>query len=63
MNCNRAYRLQCIYFLLLMTQALRERELRLAMEGTDADSVSLYPKKRNCRRPTARMLVGLFHAL
>jgi transposase len=52
--------LLCVYFFVMMTQALLERELRLAMERAKADSVPLYPEGRPCRRPTARLVINLF---
>jgi len=59
-SVRRIEALLCIYFFVLMTQALLERELRRAMERTKADSVPLYPERRKCRRPTARLLIDLF---
>ncbi|MFV1963469.1 MAG: IS1634 family transposase, partial [Acidimicrobiia bacterium] len=52
--------LLCVYFFVMMTQALLERELRLAMERAKAESVPLYPEGRPCRRPTARLVINLF---
>ena len=59
-SVRRIEALLCIYFFVLMTQALLERELRRAMERTKADWVPLYPENRKCRRPTTRLLIDLF---
>ena len=55
--------LLCVYFFVMMTQALLERELRLAMEQAKTESVPLYPEGRPCRRPTARLVIDLFEGL
>jgi len=52
--------LLCVYFFVLMTQALLERELRRAMERKGVKAIRLYPERRLCHRPTARRLIDLF---
>jgi len=52
--------LLCVYFFVLMAEALLERELRQSMKRADVASVPMYPEGRPCRRPTARRLIDLF---
>lgn len=59
-DVGRIEALLCIYFLVLLVEALLERELRQAMEQSDLKSLPLYPEGRPCRRPTARRLLDLF---
>jgi hypothetical protein len=49
-----------MYFFVLMTQALAERELRRAMERRAVAAIRLYPEGRLCHRPTARRMIDLF---
>lgn len=62
-SVRRIEALLCVYFFVMMTQALLERELRLAMEQAKTESVPLYPEGRPCRRPTARLVIDLFEGL
>jgi len=62
-SVRRIEALLCIYFFVMMTQALLERELRLAMQRAKAESVPLYPEGRPCRRPTARLVIHLFDSV
>jgi transposase len=57
---SRIQALLCVYFLALLVESLRERELRRAMEREGIESVPLYPEGRACRRPTARKVIDLF---
>jgi transposase len=57
---SRIQALLCVYFLVLLTESLLERELRRAMEREAIASLPLYPEGRKCRRPTARRLIDLF---
>jgi transposase len=57
---SRIQALLCVYFLVLLIEALLERELRRAMEREELDSLPLYPEDRPCRRPTARRVIDLF---
>ncbi len=62
-SVRRIEALLCVYFFVMMTQALLERELRLAMEQAKTESVPLYPEGRPCRRPTARLVIDLFEGV
>ncbi len=57
---SRIRALLCVYFLVLLVEALLERELRQAMQRENLDSLPLYPEERPCRRPTARRVIDLF---
>ena len=57
---TRIQALLCLYFLVLLLQALLERELRRAMDRRDVASLPLYPEGRPCRHPTAPRLIELF---
>jgi len=52
--------LLCVYFIVLLMEALLERELRRALQGAGIESLPLYPEGRGCRRPTARKVIDLF---
>jgi transposase len=56
---SRIQALLCVYFLVLLTESLLERELRRAMDREAIASLPLYPEGRKCRRPTARRLIDL----
>jgi transposase len=57
---SRIQALLCVYFLVLLAEALLERELRRVMAGKEIESLPLYPEGRACRRPTARKVIDLF---
>ncbi len=57
---SRIQALLCVYFFVLLVEALLERELRRAMEREGIESLPLYPERRACRRPTARKVIDLF---
>ncbi len=57
---SRIQALLCVYFFVLLVEALLERELRRAMERKGIESLPLYPEKRACRRPTARKVIDLY---
>ena len=57
---SRIQALLCVYFFVLLVEALLERELRRAMERAGVESLPLYPEGRGCRRPTARRVIDLF---
>jgi len=59
-DVSRIQSLLCVYFLVLLVEALLERELRQAMEREGLESLPLYPEDRPCRRPTARRVIDLF---
>ncbi len=52
-----------VYFLVLLVEALLERELRQAMTRQGIESLPLYPEGRPCRRPTARRVLDLFESI
>jgi transposase len=57
---SRIGALLCVYFFVLLAEALLERELRRAMARSELESLPLYPEGRACRRPTARRVIDLF---
>jgi transposase len=57
---SRIQALLCVYFFVLLVEALLERELRRAMERKGVPSLPLYPERRACRRPTARKVIDLY---
>lgn len=57
---SRITALLCVYFFVLLVEALLERELRRAMARSDLESLPLYPEGRACRRPTARRVIDVF---
>jgi len=57
---SRIQALLCLYFLVLLVQALLERELRRAMARYQVESLPLYPEGRACRHPTTPQLIELF---
>jgi transposase len=57
---SRIGALLCVYFFVLLVEALLERELRRAMSRSELESLPLYPEGRACRRPTARRVIDLF---
>ena len=57
---SRIQALLCLYFLVLLVQALLERELRRAMARQQVESLPLYPEGRACRHPTTPRLIELF---
>lgn len=59
-NVARIQGLLAVYFLVLMTQTLLERELRRAMVQAGMPTLPLYPEGRPCSRPTTQRLFELF---
>ena len=57
---SRIAALLCVYFFVLLVEALLERELRCAMKRADLKSLPMYPEGRACERPTARRVIDLF---
>jgi transposase len=57
---SRIQALLCVYFFVLLVEALLERELRRAMERKGIKSLPLYSERRACRRPTARKVIDLY---
>ena len=62
-DVGRIEALFCVYFVVLLVEALLERELRQAMERKEIKSLPLYPEGRPCRRPTTRRLIDLFEPI
>jgi transposase len=59
-EASRIQALLCVYFFVLLVEALLERELRRAMAAKAIEGLPLYPEGRTCRRPTARKVIDLF---
>ena len=57
---HRIEALMFVYFIVLLLNALIERELRLAMEREKMHSLPLYPEQRKCHYPTAIRIIDLF---
>jgi transposase len=57
---SRIQALLCVYFFVLLVEALLERALRRAMAAKEIEGLPLYPEGRACRRPTARKVIDLF---
>jgi transposase len=49
-----------VYFIVLLVEALLERELRRGLERAGLETLPLYPEGRPCRCPTARRVIDLF---
>lgn len=54
--------LMLLYFIVLIVNALIERELRQAMAAKKVASLPLYPEARLCRKPTTERLITVFGA-
>lgn len=57
---HRIEALMFVYFLVLLVNALIERELRLAMRRNNIRFLPLYPEKRKCRHPATARILALF---
>jgi transposase len=62
-NVARIQGLLAVYFLVLLTQTLLERELRRAMAQAGMPSLPLYPERRPCTRPTTHRILELFESI
>ena len=51
---SRIQALLCVYFFVLLVEALLERELRRTMERKGIESLPLFSERRACRRPRRR---------
>jgi len=49
-----------VYFIVLLVEALLERELRRGMDRAGLETLPLYPEGRPCRWPTARRIIDQF---
>lgn len=59
-NVARIQGLLAVYFFVLLTQALLERELRRAMAKASRTALPLYPEGRDCSRPTTPRVLEIF---
>lgn len=57
---SRIQALLCLYFFVLLTESLLEREVRRAMATKGIESLPLYSEERSCRHPSARRVIDLF---
>jgi transposase len=60
---HRIEALMFIYFVVLLINALIERELRLAMKRENINALPLYPEQRKCKHPTTGRVITLFSNL
>lgn len=60
---HRIEALMFIYFVVLLINALIERELRLAMKRENINALPLYPEQRKCKHPTTERVITLFSNL
>jgi transposase len=59
-EATRIQALLCMYFFVLLVEALLERELRQAMVRAKVDRLRLYPEGRACSDPTVPRLIEIF---
>ena len=57
---HRIEALMFVYFIVLLLNALTERELRMSMKSQQIQSLPLYPESRKCRWPTTTRIIDLF---
>lgn len=57
---HRIEALMFVYFIVLLVQALIERQLRLAMKRQQIQTLPLYPESRKCRYPSTARIIELF---
>jgi transposase len=57
---HRIEALMFVYFLVLLVNALIEREMRLSMAREGISSLPLYPEERKCKHPTTERLLEVF---
>jgi transposase len=62
-NVSRIQGLLAVYFLVLLTQTLMERELRHKMQDAGVSALPLYPEGRPCARPTTQRLIAVFESV
>jgi len=60
---HRIEALMFVYFIVLLLNALIERELRLAMRKQKIQSLPLYPENRKCYYPSTARIIDLFSNL
>ena len=59
----RVEALMFVYFIVLVVNALIERDLRRAMKAQKVESLPLYPEDRLCRSPTTERVITLFRGV
>jgi transposase len=62
-KAERIAGLSFVYYLVLLTQALLEREVRRQMVAQKIKTLPLYPEGRPCKAPTAELILGAFEGL
>jgi transposase len=62
-NVARIQGLLAVYYLVLLIQALLERQLRQALEKSGRRTLPLYPESRPCARPTARRVFDVLETV
>ena len=60
---HRIQALLCVYFFVLLLEALLERQLRQAMQSEKIEALPMYPEGRACRWPTTRRVIDLFESV
>ena len=60
---HRIQAMLCMYFFVLLLEALLERQLRQAMQSNEIDALPMYPEGRACRWPTTRRVIDLFESV
>jgi len=60
---HRIQSLLCVYFFVLLLEALVERQLRQAMYSSEIEALPMYPEGRACRWPTTRRVIDLFESV
>ncbi|EQD74687.1 hypothetical protein B1B_02523, partial [mine drainage metagenome] len=59
-NVTRIEGLLFLYFIVLLMEALMEREVRLGMKREKIASLPIYPEERACESPTSSRMLELF---
>jgi transposase len=62
-SVSRIQAILAIYFFVLVSQTLLERELRRAMERHQVEDLPLYPEGRRCSAPTTKRVIDLFEPI
>jgi len=57
---HRVEALMFIYFIVLIMNALIERELKLKMKERGLEKIPIYPEERLCRKPTTERILAIF---
>ena len=57
---HRIEALMFVYFIVLLLNALIERDMRLSMRRQDIQFLPLYPEERRCKYPTTARIIDLF---